>query len=43
MKNDSLLAKISERKTPPPGDEYPIRVLYLSIKKLPHHRGVTAG
>ena len=25
--------KISERKASPPEDEYPIRVLYLSIKK----------
>ena len=39
--------KFSERKASHPGGEYPIRVLYLStrkyVKKLPHHRGVTAG
>lgn len=39
--------KFSERKASPPEDEDPIRVLYLSmkkyVKKLPHHRGVTAG
>lgn len=39
--------KFSERKAYPPEDEAPIRVLYLSmkkyVKKLSHHRGVTAG
>ena len=39
--------KFSERKASPPGGEDPISALYLStrkyVKKLPHHRGVTAG